>query len=78
MKDERIVEILMDDDEIEVIQEMDKRTEFREKKEKDVTTRVPYGDAVIEVGHNIKVRIVDAAIAIVGLILAYLIFSEVF
>ena len=76
-KEERIVDLLMDDDEIGIIEEVEREKSIEAGKERDLTSNVPYRNVVIEVGSDIKLRVLDVAIVIVAAILAYLIFTEI-
>ncbi len=76
-KEERIVDILMDDDEIEVIEESERGRAVNVTRERDLTSGIPYRDVGIEAGPSIKLRVLDIAIVIVAIILAYMIYTEI-
>ncbi len=73
---DKIVDILMDDDEIEVVEEVEGEKAVDAVRERDLTSGILYRNAV-EVGSDMKLRILDIAIVVVALILAYMIYTEV-
>ncbi len=77
-REESVVDILMDDDEIEVLDEVARERIVDAVGDKDRISAIPYRSAIIEVGPDIKLRVLDIAILIVAIILAYMIYTEVF
>ncbi len=75
-RDEKIVDILMDDDEIEIMGEVEKERVIEEKKERDLVSGIPYRNVTIEIGSDIRLRVLDIAIVIVAIILAYMLYIE--
>jgi len=75
-RDEKIVDILMDDDEIEIMGEVEKERVMEEKKERDLVSEIPYRNVTIDIGMDIRLRVLDIAIVIVAIILAYMLYIE--
>lgn len=74
MGDKSLAEILMDDDELEVVEEL--KHEDRVEKMSREPRRI-YSTVLFEVGPDIRVRVIDVAIVIVTLLLAYMVFKNI-
>ncbi len=77
-REERIVDILMDDDEVVIVDEVVKEQTSEGKKEKNLISEGYYRNAIVEIGSNVKLMVLDIAIAIIALVLAYMILTEIF
>ncbi len=77
-REERIVDILMDDDEVVIVDEVVKEQTSEGKKEKNLISEGYYRNAIVEIGSNVKLKVLDIAIAIIALVLAYMILTEIF
>jgi len=72
---ERVADILMEDDELEVVRELTPEVERagkRGEKSRSVHTAV-----VFEVGPDLKIRVIDLAIVVVTILLVYLIIKNI-
>ena len=74
MGEKSLADVLMDDDELEVVEEL-KQVDVREKAGNK--SEKFYSTVLFEVGPDIRIRVVDAAIILVGALLAYLIFKNI-
>ena len=72
----RVIDVLMDDDEIEIIGKVEKERVVEERKEMDLVSGIPYKNVTIEIGSDIRLRVLDIAIVIVAIILAYMLYIE--